>query len=460
MIFRLKRKFKIGGNFSKVIDRNIHKTDNNAFVKRMALMVFASGGIIAGLYNGAVSLFVFVVIALYLVSTCEIQNAYEVLFFLVPFANVFKLAYGTPSLVTALQLVLLFRLFFLSRSITLSKCSFALGIVFALYCIVRTPTQIVTILLFSINVLFLLSSTMKGLSDHIRIGKIIIAFSLAIIMAAMYNFLKEYIAPLGKYITDTLYRLEDQTALDRLSGLYENPNYFSIDITIAMAGMYCAYMRRDVSARIFYSFEIILLALGIMTQSTTFTITLMVFEIWVVFSMLRNKPYELGKVAIFLAIIFILCAPILHKTILPYLTRFADKVEVLAEGGNVNEFSTDRVSLWKYYLSDMDKDASILLFGKGYGAVYISDMRAYDSHNAFIQMLYCFGIVGSIIYISFFLSIIHFRKRNGSKAYSSIFIIVLLVRCLTANIAVYDNLFYYVVIAYLLQQEPMEYATI
>ena len=78
-----------------------------------------------------------------------------------------------------------------------------------------------------------------------------------------------------------------------------------------------------------------------------------------------------------------------YKLIEMILSRFNDNA-------NLSDFTTGRTDVWLEFFRAFKEDTFLLLLGRGYTEVVLSTK---GSHNTFIQMIFQFGLVGSVIFI-------------------------------------------------------------
>ena len=67
---------------------------------------------------------------------------------------------------------------------------------------------------------------------------------------------------------------------------------------------------------------------------------------------------------------------------------------------SLSDFTTRRVDLWHSYLMAFRDQPWMLAFGNGYSDVLVNGRAA---HNTIIQMVYQFGLVGSVMLIAWFI---------------------------------------------------------
>ena len=85
----------------------------------------------------------------------------------------------------------------------------------------------------------------------------------------------------------------------------------------------------------------------------------------------------------------------------------------------------------------------ILFFGAGIEA----ELHGTAAHNAFIEMIYCMGIFGCIIYFNALVSI---KQDVEIYCHYFVYLATLVLRMNTANVAFYNNVYYYYILLFIL----------
>ena len=118
---------------------------------------------------------------------------------------------------------------------------------------------------------------------------------------------------------------------------------------------------------------------------------------------------------------------------------------------NAAEFTTGRTELWSYYLTEILNDLKLLLLGQGFTNVMIYS-RA--SHNTVIQLLYQFGILGSVLLIAWFIGYYYeivgaWRIRNPKMTRIFMILAGTFLPWLAIDILFFDEVFLLSTYAYL-----------
>ncbi len=176
----------------------------------------------------------------------------------------------------------------------------------------------------------------------------------------------------------------------RRSGFYDDPNFYTAQITAALGGAFAIILRqRKASHTVFLAALIILLLYcGMFSSSKSFLlITIILMAIWIV-EVFRIKGRTALKVCLlvgcFVTVVLLLTLSVFEELWL----SFADR---LSYSDTMSDITTGRTDIWQNYLRQMFSDMKLLIFGNGLTKEYIGG-RA--SHNTLLQLYYQFGLVG------------------------------------------------------------------
>lgn len=219
----------------------------------------------------------------------------------------------------------------------------------------------------------------------------------------------------------------------RYSGFDLDPNYFALQSLIAF---WCLLISNKIKNKYNYILLLILLAVGISTISKMYIITLIIsVVIYIIFNAYNLVKISIGK--IILVILFaIISFVIINKYIIPvYESRF-DNVK------NIDDLTTGRSDIWKEYINQISNNLKILFIGEGIGNGYL---YGHASHSTYILIVYRLGIVGSILFIGFILTIMKNIKINIWSIYN-IPLLVLMITNFALDIFDFDSFPYLLVL--------------
>lgn len=329
-----------------------------------------------------------------LVVWAAVQDmAMPVLLFFLPFAALLKVAPGTISFYTlALLVVYGVCVVLKSRQVPI------VHLIPALLLIAQTLIVKVSYgysfsnsyILFCATLLLIpfIKQALDGAYDYYWLT---LCFTLGVVLAAITSQYLTVYPSIAQYI-ETI----DMVSYTRHSGYYGDPNFYSAIITTAMSGILVLLSNQGKKSRAIALVLTVLLLVycGLLSVSKTFLlVAVCLFLFWG-----ADLMFQKGKLSAKLTMIVITIVAICF---LLSSTVFTDLIDValsrFSRDANLSDFTTGRTDLWLNYLRALGSDPKLLLFGSGYTKVEVGG-RA--SHNTIIQMVYQFGLVGSVFLVS------------------------------------------------------------
>lgn len=235
--------------------------------------------------------------------------------------------------------------------------------------------------------------------------QMVIFLSAGIIIAALLAQRYATYGNISRYITVHAY-----SSITRRAGFYGDPNFYSAQITAAIAGGLYAILKENSKRRIVTLgiFLMLLLYCGFLSGSKSFVlVSLFAFALWAI-EMLRMRGKAARKfvflAAGLIAAVYIATSAIFGGLIDVLITRFSFSTDL-------STFTTRRTELWAMYLEEIFGDFKILLLGEGYTNVKVSDR---GSHNTILQLVYQLGILGTPVLIAWCMN---FFKGVGKVRY-------------------------------------------
>lgn len=218
-------------------------------------------------------------------------------------------------------------------------------------------------------------------------------FSLGIILAALTSRQLTAFSTIARYI-----EIKDLFGVQRYSGYYADPNFYSAHITTALGGVLVLLLNRvDIrKAFVLTAFLVLLIYCGSLSVSKSFLLVAVCLLLFWAVSVLFQKDRMSAKLMILLSfsvgVLFLLSSTLFTDMIDTMLTRFgSDK--------SLSDFTTGRTELWMQYVRAFEEDPFLLFFGNGYTDVTVNG-RA--SHNTLIQIIFQFGLVGGLVLLAWF----------------------------------------------------------
>ncbi|MDO4991079.1 MAG: hypothetical protein Q4E45_11290 [Eubacteriales bacterium] len=189
--------------------------------------------------------------------------------------------------------------------------------------------------------------------------------------------------------------------VDRFSGLWGDPNYYSTHLIIIISIICVLFSRREISAWVFYAVYSVMAALGAMTGSKSFILMLLVIVLFTILLLLRQKLYS--HAIVFICAVLIALALMLTGIINPF-----EMVMYRFQNQEHSGFTTGRIAIWRDYLDLLGSNSKMLLFGNGLGNSFPN--RA--PHNTLLDFIVLFGLFGGLICIT---TIVLASSRGGIR---------------------------------------------
>ena len=295
--------------------------------------------------------------------------------------------------------------------------------------------------------------------NKIDFKKLIISFVLGVLSAGIIEWITQY------FFADK-FTIMDMAAWDhqgnlRHRGLAGDPNYYAMDILIAVAGLYFLNVKNKVNKIFYYLSMCLLVILLYFTYSKSGIVGLLIFVVLsLVFTLTLNVKKWFKVVAILgvVAVSFLSIFVIFRKDPFATLIRFNETyygefihhydsetntyydkdgniVDINGDNENatIDKITTGRWTLWKNHLNFSFSSAKNFFLGGGIGT-HVEPMEA---HNTYIQVFYETGFIGLCLLVGVFLSICFGMElgRNNFKPKNWInFLIFLMGMFLFANV--------------------------
>ncbi|MED3797040.1 hypothetical protein P4604_06645 [Lysinibacillus capsici] len=181
----------------------------------------------------------------------------------------------------------------------------------------------------------------------------------------------------------------------RFTGLDLDPNYFSLQVLIAMACLLVLFNLDGKKEKKSIVLLVILAFFGILTYSKMFIITLIVFIMMTFVVFIRNNVKTAIKFSSFIVII---CGGALYffyeKLFEIYWIRF------FGSGISTDAITTGRVSSWSLFVNEILQSTKVFVLGAGFGTSFAKVKMA---HTMYLSTPYYIGLIGivlSVLYIS------------------------------------------------------------
>lgn len=241
-------------------------------------------------------------------------------------------------------------------------------------------------------------------------------FSLGIICAALSARALAGYGNIARYI-----HVDSWTNVVRYCGYYGDANFYSAQICAVLGGVLVQILgEKDwKNILLWIGLTIVLIYCGLMSASKTFVITLgLMMLLWL--AAVLVMPGKIGSKLVILlgtgaGIGFVIGSDVFTQVIEVIVYRFSFS-------SNTSDLTTGRIDLWINYAKEIMGSLRILLIGNGYTNLKVN---AGATHNTVIQMIFQFGLIGSVMLIQWLSAYVRdIRKGFRPKVLYSMIILV------------------------------------
>lgn len=190
----------------------------------------------------------------------------------------------------------------------------------------------------------------------------------------------------------------------RFTGLDLDPNYFSLQVLIAMACLLVLFNLDGKKEKKSIVLLVILAFFGILTYSKMFIITLIVFIMMTFVVFIRNNVKTAIKFSSFIVII---CGGALYffyeKLFEIYWIRF------FGSGISTDAITTGRVSSWSLFVNEILQNTKVFVLGAGFGTSFAKVKMA---HTMYLSTPYYIGLIGIVLSVLYISSLYKVLRKN------------------------------------------------
>lgn len=426
-----------------MINKNLHNIDyasisDKTSGKKIFWLCFCMGVLLFLRAINTIFLYPAFIIGIIVVLFSSPDSSLCMLFFTLPLGPIFKLSPESFSFFTVLFMVYVVKLFVL-RSINIR--TFFLILLFGGYLLLFSGVEqlisIVTLLVGFLLVYFTLRE------KNIEFEKIIISYAFGLLEASVLGLMQDQLPIVKEYVVSELMKIGEGNYVDRFSGLHGNPNYFTVDIIIALAGLAILVMikKHSIINIVLFGF---LSVVGFLSVSKSFLLTWLIMFVWVIISSFQMQASKMLKAIIIIACSFAVIYIFAASSIDLYVVRFFG-----VSKDSASEMTTGRTDIWVNYIHEILSNTKTLFLGTGIGGKLVNGDGA---HNTYIELWYMLGFIGSILYLCMVHSCIKVNNKRPLLI-SCVPLVVFLVRLFAIGILLYDSIWFYMIVVGLALKE-------
>ena len=359
---------------------------NERVMKEIFLLLFIAFLVLMGTHSTIFSLVAFAVGCCVIILGNQFQSL-EMILFLAPMATIFKASPDSFAFLTYLELF--YVLLYLVRQRFKIGHTEGVVILFGVYLLI---IQIFNgdidfnVTLKMIAALFMLSIATK-LNVEGEVKRLFIVFILGVIISSLFANIDNSFFPIKQFVGMKGYGTGYGGYIVRFSGLYRDPNYYSVNIIIALCAIILLYKSRKLSSYIAIIFATLLIAFAVETVSKSAIIMLALPAVMLLYVMFKERRYGL----FFVGVIAIACIIMLaFSNRIPALDNIMRRF--MSMDANLDSLTTHRSTLWMSYLSYLSDNISEVIFGR---SLMNYTLNGAAPHNTYIDLIYQLGLVGT-----------------------------------------------------------------
>ena len=353
-------------------------------VKGVWFTVLVTIAVVLGLY---VSIFSYIAFALAVMAIFVLSDEESLCFltFIMSFANIFKSSPNAASLFTYLMAAYTMCALFRRKRI---NWLFWTNFLFLTLCVAMQMfinTDVLITIKFLVHIAFIYTAMdLKMTEGH---EKVFLFYILGVIVSSLIAAM-DILPNLASYVK-VIELGEAYGGVARFASLYPDPNYYTVNVIIALCLVLVLNYKARLSAVASCLFGVVLVAFAIMTYSKSAFLMLALPTVMLLYAKIKSK--NLLVFAIFLLAVV--------AVVLGVLSGKIEALEIVlrrfGSGDDVNTLTTNRYTIWNDYLTHLGSFEIGTFIGEGLGAAFLNKKAA---HNTYLDMLYYLGIIGTILF--------------------------------------------------------------
>ncbi len=330
-------------------------------------------------------------------------------------STIFKFTTGGTSVFTLLELIVIVKLFLLRRFV--ERRFFFLWVAYVIYLIVGMGSAY-TDLIKSICIPLVIYLITRNLTYE-GLRPVSFFYIVGVFANSIIGLLRTSIPNMTQYVSFKQqgygYAAQSLILTDRFSGLWGDPNYYSIHLIVVIAIVSVLFSRKDINGIIFYGVYIAMTSFGAMTGSKSFVLMLVIVTFFTMVLLFKEKQYSHS---LFFIIVISVGVTLLLSGYIDVFSKALYRMQNLTNSG----LSTGRTEIWKSYFDLYFDDLRLMLFGSGLGKGFLLRVP----HNAFIDIIVLYGLIGGFIaYSVLYKAFVIYRKSGMGNAVPALMLLIM-----------------------------------
>lgn len=364
----------------------LKKTNNTNIRKiRVAMFVISTVGLFISIWLHPVVVLLLLLHVLYIMLSDE-KECLFLLFFLLPFATIYKIAPNTISFFTILEVFAVAWCIMRRRKFQITAL---IGILWVTAILLLAPNRNVVDMIRVLLTLIVISLFLSCNENWTR--EVVFSFALGLLISSLIALFRNQIPNLQLYIQN----VESFTSLgyaSRFTGLYTDPNYYSVNIMTCNFALLALYYNRKIGG-VFWAITVALAFFGALTMSKSLIVMLFVYYLVLIGTLVKGRR----RVVAFFSVLFL---GIFAMVILYSENDFFVLFRARFNFDSVDDLTTGRLTMLMSYLKHIVSEPGVFLRGEGIGGELLCINGKYRaSHNLYIDLVYYLGLLGAGIYV-------------------------------------------------------------
>lgn len=365
------------------------------------------------------------------------------LFFMLSLSPILKTSSDSLTLFNVLIFVYILKMILFNKLFRIELYQIISLLLFIIYCLLNAAEPPLVDLINLVSY-FLIALLMMNEIKSVELRKLLMFFIAGVLIASTLGALGDFIPGLTIFLRETNVKLEGE-AFIRFAGIQYNPNFYTMDITIAIASL--LYMIRvKMNAWFDWILIIILFLFGMSSLSQSFLVTIVcAYAIFIISGFALNYGVLLKSVFVILAVTLIGS----QLYLLPYWNVYMARLGIgSGVEKSLSQITTGRSTIWIEYLTLFLSNLRTFFFGVG---LSIDAYNIKQSHNYYLEIFVHLGIFGSLIYMNVMISIFKpFHKILKNNWICLLPMFTLAMRGFAINLFFSESFIFYLIICVLI----------
>ncbi len=384
-----------------------------------------------------VAFYAFAGVSAVVFAISNIGHCISFLFFLLPFATILKQDPDGMSFFTLLFFLVILKMVIFHRRIDVRLL--IVVVFFTAYnLIVSGMGELTTAVTMAAGILMLYY--LRNDDVDLNVTSAVVTYSVGIVLSSVLALFREVLPIINTFVNESMMRLDATEYASRFSGLHGNPNYYTLDIIVALSAVIVLMYYKKNTQKLLTVFLLALSIFGLMSVSKSFLLTWLLLVVCWFFLSIKQGMGKLAKFMFVVLIGAIVTYYFAYDYINTYLFRFIED-----SSGTLESITTGRTELWGIYFKEAVSDVKIFFFGNGLNTIL--DYLDKGPHNTYLEFLFNLGVVGSLL---LFIALGLCKGRAKFKGATWIPVIMLMIRMFAIGILAYDNLWFYLAVLLML----------